>query len=255
MGRIFGNDLQTSPFRDAGVSNFWTSTVLPTATRILGVSSTLRAKTIDAGHDHPLWEVADFVDWQRRTFGYRPKVYGRREKLWEQLAQTLEPDRPLAVLEFGVAWGYATDWWLRRLAGRAVTWHGFDRFTGLPRPWRMLEQGAFDAGGQPPAIDDERVCWHVGDVENTLHAVDLPAIRHAQWLVLFDLDIYEPTAYAWQAISAHLRPGDAIYFDEAMDHDERRLLDEAVLPSIGCDLIGTTPMALALVVTRPVNGA
>ena len=57
-------------------------------------------------------------------------------------------------------------------------------------------------------------------------AVDLVAARDAQWLVLFDLDIYEPTAFAWEVISAHLRAGDVMYLDEAFDGDERRVLDE-----------------------------
>jgi hypothetical protein len=134
-----------------------------------------------------------------------------------------------------------------------VVWHGFDRFTGLPRAWREYEQGTFDAGGKPPAIDDERAHWHVGDVQDTLGAVDLAAARDAQWLVLFDLDIYEPTVFAWEVINAHLRPGDVIYLDEAVDRDERRVLDEMILPSIGCEYVGATPFALGLVVTRPVG--
>ena len=92
--------------------------------------------------------------------------------------------------------------------------------------------------------------WHVGDVQDTLPTVDLVAARDAQWLVLFDLDIYEPTAFAWEVISAHLRPGDIIYFDEAAMEDERRVLDEMILPSIGCEPVGTTAIQLGLVVTR-----
>jgi len=214
------------------------------AARLFRVSSTLRAKTINAG------QVADFIDWQERVFGCRPTVFGRREQLWERLAERLDPNRPVVALEFGVAWGYATNWWLQRLRGRDVVWHGFDRFTGLPRAWREHDQGAFDAGGKPPAIDDPRVRWHVGDVQDTLGAVDLDAARDAQWLVLFDLDIYEPTAFAWEQIGPRLRPGDVMYLDEAMDVDERRVLDEMILPSIGCEPVGSTALGLGLVVTR-----
>jgi hypothetical protein len=213
------------------------------ATRMFQASSRLRKMAIQAA------EVADFIDWQQRVFGCQPTVFGRREELWERLAQRLDPDRPLLVLEFGVAYGYATNWWLRRLGGRDVVWHGFDRFTGLPRAWHTFEEGAFDAGGKPPAIADERVRWHVGDVQDTLSAVDLVAARDAQWLVLFDLDIYEPTAFAWEVIGPHLRPGDVIYFDEAAIQDERRVLDEMILPSIGCEPVGTTAIQLGLVVT------
>ncbi|WP_280829966.1 hypothetical protein [Mycobacterium sp. OTB74] len=217
------------------------------AVHLFRASSVLRHKASNAG------QIADYVNWQQRVFGHQLTVFGRREKLWEQLAQRLDPNRPLLVLEFGVAYGYATDWWLCRLGGRDLVWHGFDRFTGLPRAWNEWEQGAFDAGGKPPAIDDERVRWHVGDVQDTLGAVDLAAARDAQWLVLFDLDIYEPTAFAWEFIGAQLRPGDAIYLDEAMDRDERRVLDEMILPSIGCEPVGATPLALGLVVTSPVR--
>jgi hypothetical protein len=214
------------------------------AARLFRASWTLRTCATFAG------QVADFVDWQQGVFGHLPMVFGRREELWEQLAQRLDPNRPLVVLEFGVAWGYATNWWLCRLSGRDVVWHGFDRFTGLPRAWRQHEQGAFDAGGEPPAINDERVRWHVGDVQDTLGAVDLVAARDAQWLVLFDLDIYEPTAFAWEVISAYLRPGDIMYLDEAADRDERRVLDEMILPSIDCDPVGATAIALGLAITR-----
>jgi hypothetical protein len=217
------------------------------AARLFRASSTLRTKTINAG------QTADYVDWYQRVFGHPPTVFGRRERLFERLAQRLDPERPLVALEFGVAWGCATNWWLRELRGRDVVWHGFDRFTGLPRAWREHQEGAFDAGGNPPPINDDRVRWHIGDVEDTLRAVDLVAARDAQWLLLFDLDIYEPTAFAWELICPHLRPGDVIYLDEAMDREERRVLDEMILPSIGCEPVGTTARGLGLVVTRAVD--
>jgi hypothetical protein len=233
-----------SEFSETGMSAAWVRLLQTMTVHVFRASATLRTLTIYAV------EVADFINWQQGVFDHQPTVFGRREKLWERLAQRLDPNRPLVVLEFGVAYGYATNWWLRRLAGRNVVWHGFDRFTGMPRAWRRYEQGAFDAGGKPPAIDDERVRWHVGDVQDTVGDVDLVAARDAQWLVLFDLDIYEPTAVAWEVIGPHLRPGDVIYLDEAGAEDERRVLDEAILPSIGCEPVGSTPVALGLVVTR-----
>lgn len=231
-------------FPEAARQSAILNTAQTIAARLFRASSTLRTKTINAG------QVADFIDWQQRVFGCQPTVFGRREQLWERLAQRLDPSRPLVALEFGVAWGYATNWWLRRLHGRELVWHGFDRFTGLPRAWREQEQGAFGAGGKPPAIDDPRVRWHVGDVQDTLSAIDLVAARNAQWLMLFDLDIYEPTAFAWEMIGAHVQPGDVVYFDEAIDGDERRVLNEIVLPSIGFEPIGATALALGLVVAR-----
>lgn len=214
------------------------------AARLFRASSTLRTKAANAG------QIAEYVDWQQRVFGHQLTFYGHSVKLWEQLAQRLDPNRPLVALEFGVAHGYATNWWLQRLAGRDVVWHGFDRFTGMPRPWREHGVGAFDAGGKPPAIDDDRLRWHVGNVEDTFGKVDLVAARDAQWLILFDLDIYEPTAFAWNVFREHLRPGDIIYLDEAGIEDERKVLDELILPSIGCEPVGATALGLGLVVTR-----
>jgi hypothetical protein len=71
--------------------------------------------------------------------------------------------------EFGVAWGYLTLWWTKRLKTSGSKWHGFDRFTGLPRKWEALPEGAFSANGITPEISDERIMWHVGDVEKTIH--------------------------------------------------------------------------------------
>lgn len=215
------------------------------AARLFRVAPALRRKAVNAG------QVAEYFDWQERVFAGCSRVFGRREQLWKRIVEErLDPSRPLVALELGVAWGYATAWWMKRLTGREVTWHGFDRFTGLPRAWREHDAGTFDAGGTPPAIGDPRIQWHVGDVESTLAYVDLTAARDAQWLILFDLDIYEPTAFAWRVIAPYVRPGDVIYLDEAFDLDERRVLEELILPAIDCEPVGTTAMALALAVTR-----
>jgi hypothetical protein len=135
---------------------------------------------------------------------------------------------------------------------RDMVWHGFDRFRGLPRAWRTYEQGAFDASGKPPAIDDERVQWRVGDVEDPSGAVYLVAARDAQWLVLFDMGVYEPMAFDWEVIRAHLRPADVIYFDDEGSgiEDKRRLLDEAILPAIGCEPVSATAAGRGFVVSR-----
>lgn len=194
-------------------------------------------------------DMADFVDWQQQVLGKQPAFFSRREKLWDRMLQRLDPKRCLFVLEFGVALGYSTNWWLHRLRGRDVVWHGFDRFTGIPGDWRAFKEGAYDSRGKPPPIYDDRVHWHVGDVIDTLVTLDFAAARDTQWLVLFDLGRYEPTAFAWDLIGRHLLPGDLVYLDEAAHPDERRILNEMILPSVDPEIIGTTPTALGLAVT------
>jgi hypothetical protein len=71
-----------------------------------------------------------------------------------------------------------------------------------------------------------------------------------QFVILFDLDIFEPSLAAWDHLKSSLRPGDLLYFDEAFDSDERRLLDEHILPTGSFECIGATPTALALQVKK-----
>ena len=131
-------------------------------------------------------------------------------------------------------------------------WYGFDTFTGLPEAWRSYPAGAFNADGNPPDIDDPRVEWVIGRVEDTVDTGRLQLAKHngndgCQALYLFDLDLYTPTRQIVSRIIPHLNPGDILYFDEAADLDERRVLleemERLVRPS---SIIGSTPLALAL---------
>lgn len=211
-------------------------------TSALRSSSRLRSIAISAG------DFAEFIDWQHDAFETLPAAFARREELWAAMRSSIATDVPVLVLEFGVAHGYATQVWLSLLGPDVnVAWHGFDRFTGLPRAWRNLPAGTFDAGGQPPLLDDQRIVWHIGDVEDQLPALDLSQFADHQWLVLFDLDILEPSRLVWEVVKPGLKHGDLLYFDEAFDIEERTLLSEAVLPSEHrFSPIGATAEALAL---------
>lgn len=189
-------------------------------------------------------EVANYMDWLDRNFG-STRLFASREKLWK-VAKEVVSDPKLLVLEFGVAWGYTTDWWLKRIVGEGISWIGFDLFSGLPRAWRDLSAGHFDAGGSPPPIVDPRVVWKVGDVSQTVKGLDLKDLASRRALVLFDLDLFEPTQSVWEHIRQSLKPGDVLYFDEAYDIDERRILDEHVLRDFEVQVIGCTSMALCL---------
>lgn len=210
--------------------------------RLFRLSARLRRKVINAG------EIANYASWLAEVFG---KTYAlpTREKLWELMAQRLSYG-PSRGIEFGVAFGYGTDWWLKRLPRPDLRWDGFDRFTGLPRAWRDLDKGTFDTDGRTPAIDDQRVTWHVGDVEDRLKDLTLDRNETNQLVVLFDLDIFEPSLAAWEYLRGSLRPGDLLYFDEAFDADERRLLNEHILPVGKYECVGATSTALGLQVMQ-----
>ena len=187
-------------------------------------------------------ESVEFQLWVKDKFE-SCKFYWTRESLWDQLLIKLSNTDRWTGYEFGVAWGYASEYWLTHCEANLEVWHGFDRFTGLPRGWRGLEAQAFDAGGKPPRINDPRVVWHVGDVESQL---PLLTISKTPKLILFDLDLYEPTAFAWNYLSESLEPGDLIYFDEAFDEDERRVINELVVEDFKVSVIGVTHSAIAL---------
>jgi hypothetical protein len=145
--------------------------------------------------------------------------------------------------EFGVAHGYLTNKWLEAPSGYIRSWNGFDRFSGLPTNWRDLDEGHFDNEGVPPEIKDKRLCWHVGNVEETLRSVNL---TNNPKILFFDLDLYDPTLFVWNKFKDSLISQDIIYFDEAFDGDERKILIEEVLPKLKVKILGHTPYALAL---------
>jgi hypothetical protein len=212
------------------------------AARLFRMSARLRKTVINAG------DIADYVSWLMESFGDAPFL-STREQLWELMARRVTQNQ-IRGMEFGVAYGYGTGWWLSRLPAPGLRWDGFDRFTGLPRAWRVFGAGAFDADGQPPAIDDARVTWHIGNVEDELKNLTLDRDQPQQVLVLFDLDIFEPSLAAWEHLRESLRPGDLLYFDEAFDADERKLLNEHILPVGKYECVGATPMTLGLQVVQ-----
>ena len=105
------------------------------------------------------------------------------------------------------------------------------------------------ANGLAPEIQDTRVTWHIGNVEETLQKVDLKSILVDQALILFDFDIFEPSLFAWNSIKNHLKVGDILYFDEGFDKDERMLINQEVLKFCKVKLIGSTPLGLAVAIS------
>jgi hypothetical protein len=198
-------------------------------------------------------ELSGYAEWKRDRLpgGGRP-LFAHRERLWDAIRPELDGKGTLTVMEFGVAWGYATNWWLERLRVPDLEWHGFDTFTGLPTTWdraglTVRDKGAFSAEGHTPPIDDARVHWHVGDVTESLNTANWDSLGTRPMFVLFDFDLYEPTIAALTPLLGHLKPGDVLYFDEGFDSwNERRAIDELLLPRFQVECLGSTATALAL---------
>lgn len=190
--------------------------------------------------------VAEYLS-QLSKFG-KLRIFSKRENLWECILKEYQLENEENIyFEFGVAWGYLTLWWTEKLKNKDVEWHGFDRFTGLPRKWETLPEGAFSANGQTPEISDERITWHVGDVEETIQkVVETSPSAFYRRVIFFDLDIYEPTKIAYEQLKPFIHKGDIFYFDEARMADEWKLITEQVIKDFKFKVIGLTFNCLAL---------
>lgn len=232
------NDVQQPELRNASDFRTW-----PLLKRRAAAWLFTRSATASRMATH-LGELADYSTWIRRNFGETP-IYLHRELLWERVLPHLRVEN-LTVMEFGVAWGYATKWWLTRLESPSLRWYGFDTFTGLPESYRHMDPGTFSADGLTPTIDDTRVTWVAGLAEETIPEFEFAQEPRGRMFLFFDFDLYGPSLVAWEHFSGWLKPGDILYFDESYDSNERRLLDEHLLPHHRFRAIGATTTTLAL---------
>ena len=187
-------------------------------------------------------EVADFSNFLNIHFG---KVVFRlkRENIWQDIEKILQKD--VTFIELGVASGYLTGWWLsplrKSLTERKYGYHGFDSFKGLPHKWRNFEAGTFSTYGVAPSIENRYLVFHAGLVEETLNATLMNKISTTnQKVIFFDLDLFEPSLHAYSIIKSYLKTGDVLYFDEARDADERRLVQEYIMKDFTLVLISAS---------------
>jgi len=196
-------------------------------------------------------EIADFSYFQKINFG-RIKFNIKREHIWRDIE--LKLGNEVTFVELGVASGYLTGWWLsplrKSLTVRKFEYQGFDSFQGLPKKWRNFDKGAFNTNGVTPAINNSNLTFHVGLVENTLNEnLGQKIFTRNQLVIFFDLDLFEPSLYAYSIIRPHLKKGDILYFDEARDADERKLLEMYVMKDFLLTPISTSYSNVAFSIT------
>ena len=222
--------------RNAGRPRVVTS-IAGSILRILFSQDKVRALFMDAG------SIAEYTFWLESQFG-KVHIRNSRETLWSEIINRTE--KQLICLELGVAWGYTTQWWLEKAGSKVASWDGFDLFTGLPNRWRYFPAGAFSAFGKSPAINDSRVKWHIGDVKDTTKRFEPNISENQKIVILFDLDLYAASLESWINLRGLLRPGDILYFDEAFDSEERKLIVEHVLTTFKCTVFAVSWAALVL---------
>jgi hypothetical protein len=205
-------------------------------------------KTILKGKS--LFDCIDFYIWVANNFGSHSR-FPTKNKLLRSVITKIEKDlmispRPFVILELGVAYG-DTLRLLQKLSKARFLYYGFDSFKGLPESWRGLPKGAFSNFG-PSSIsydqnDIHTINFVVGWVEETL--IDFPAPdRSALKFIMFDMDLFAPTRFAYKNLRGQINKGDYIYFDEAFDSDERLLIREYFLKDFMVEVVGFSPLGI-----------
>jgi len=198
-----------------------------------------------------LLDCIDFYIWVANKFGSQTR-FPTKSKLLGSVVSQIESDlasipRPFVILELGVAYG-DTLRLLQKLSKASFVYYGFDSFKGLPESWRGLPKGAFSNFGPSSISYDQNeihtINFVVGWVEETL--IDFPAPdRSALKFIMFDMDLFAPTRFAYKNLKSHITKGDYIYFDEAFDSDERLLIREYFLKDFVVEVVGFSPLGIA----------
>lgn len=151
-------------------------------------------------------------------YAMAPRVAGRNQVFDAMLA--LVRDEPVAYLEFGVFDGISLRYWSTALTRPDAELHGFDSFLGLPESFdASMPLGYFDRGGTPPAIDDDRVTFHVGWFDATLPQFTVPSGKRL--VIALDADLYSATRLVLDTLDPHIVVGTLVYFDDLsrIDHE------------------------------------
>lgn len=146
---------------------------------------------------------------------YEQPEFQNRQQVWNHSIDIIGKDTDINLLEFGVFKGNSMRHWVKNYTNPNSTFHGFDSFEGLPHDWvgKMI-QGTFDVGKQTPDINDPRVNFHVGWIQNTLpeflKQASLPKKTH---VIHIDVDIYSASLFVLTTLWHYL---DEFYvlFDE-----------------------------------------
>ena len=154
-----------------------------------------------------------------------------RLRLHDHLAIThLDPNDKIHYLEFGVLRGQIISKWAMNNINPNSKFAGFDTFTGLPEDWANVKKGSFSNKGVIPQIDDERIIFCVGLVQDTL-PLYLKNINPSYRIIAhLDFDLYNATLFTLLSLQPLLKSGDLIILDEyfsiSKNHHEYRAFSD-----------------------------
>jgi len=135
--------------------------------------------------------------------------------LHETIRQQHSPnDEKILYIEFGVHCGDILKDWVSHNDNSDSTFWGFDTFTGIPEDLGSVKAGSFSTEGMIPNLNDGRVVFQIGLVQNTLPKL-LESINKSKRLILhFDFDLYNATLFSMLYLQPYFKKGDIFIFDE-----------------------------------------
>jgi len=187
-------------------------------------------------------EAVEYHLWSFEKFG-KIRYFRTKKKLLQFLIEYGNEAEKIEIYEFGVAFG-ETAHLLNSNLNKRAKYFGYDTFEGLPTSWRRLPAGALTTNGRVPQIANENFVFYKGLVQETFPATFIAS--NIPKILIFDLDLYEPTLFVWKLVLNSLNSGDILYFDEAFDKDERVILENYVLNSIRYSVLGFSVLGLVL---------
>jgi Methyltransferase domain len=156
---------------------------------------------------------AKVADWLRNNKAV--PTFENKNDLYGYIVGKYLKGQPIDYLEFGVQTGYSFKMWLKANQHAESRFYGFDTFTGLPEDWTKLhKQGAFDAAGQIPDVNDSRAQFVKGLFQDTLRSFLGSFQRQNRIVVNIDSNLYSSALYTLASMDDLLTTGDIIIFDE-----------------------------------------
>jgi O-methyltransferase len=142
----------------------------------------------------------------------------------------LSPQEEIHFFEFGVLWGQITRRWCDNNKNPNSRFWGFDTFTGLPEDWGSVKKGSFSAKGKLPDINDSRLEFCVGLIQDTLPPFLTKYASGVRKVIHIDVDLYNASLFTLIQFANILKAGDIIIFDDFFtltkaDHEYKSFID------------------------------
>jgi hypothetical protein len=128
--------------------------------------------------------------------------------------RVIDPSEEIHFLEFGVFRGTTFRIWTQNNKNPSSVFSGFDTFTGLPEDWGNEKKGSYSAHGILPDIQDTRVFFYKGLIQDTLPVYVKEMTNAKRKIIHIDVDLYNASLFTLIYLQSLLQKGDILIFDD-----------------------------------------